>query len=337
MKRSLSFIAGAAAAAFLVATGTAHAHIKMLKPAPWLKEDNLGGPQKGGPCGPGNNSLIFGDDVQPVPTNGTVTTFKAGETISVEWTETIGHPGYFRVALAENRADLKDPTHEVDGNCNVKDRSKILTGAHDNVLADGILIQANGGPARPGAPNFKHQVTLPNKPCEKCTLQLIQFMENHPPGCIYYHCADIKIVAAGTDAGVTNPGANDAGTSNDASTVAADAGGTTSGGTTSGTSGGTTAGTTGGTTSGTGTTAGGGTPGGTTVGGMVDAGTTTTTTGATAGTVDGGVVSGPAVAPAEDDDGGCSVAMVGGRSGFSGLGLGVLALGLLARRRRRAA
>ena len=68
----------------LLGANTAHAHIKLLKPASWVNEDFLGGPeQKVGPCGEGEESDM-------------VTTFTAGETISVEWEETIAHPGFFR-------------------------------------------------------------------------------------------------------------------------------------------------------------------------------------------------------------------------------------------------
>ena len=40
---------------------------------------------------------------------------------------------------------------------------------------------------------------LPNITCEKCTLQIVQFMEDHgfnkDRGYPYHHCADIKITA----------------------------------------------------------------------------------------------------------------------------------------------
>jgi hypothetical protein len=346
MKRNLSLGGGFIAAAILLTGSSAEAHIKMLKPASWLKENAQGAPQKGGPCGPGNSSLPFGDDVQPVPLSGAITTFTAGQKIKVEWEETIQHPGYFRIALAENRADLKDPTHAIDGSCNVKDRSQIQTGAHDNVLADGILIQPKGGPARPGFPNFSYEVTLPNKPCEKCTLQLIQFMENHPPGCIYYHCADIKIVGAGGDAGV----ANDAGAQDGGVTVGSDAG-------TPGAGGGLTGG---GSTTGGGGAAGGAAGGGATTGNVPNGGGAAGGAAGTGGTAGGGAGTGGAAtgggstgiastaggataggAPlartgAEDDDGGCSVAFGEGQvPGAAAWATSVVSLSLMIRRRRR--
>lgn len=336
MRRSLSLTRTVLAAAFILSAGSAHAHVKMLKPPPWINEgDGLlgigaGDPQKGAPCGPGGF-----DNVTPIPVSNIVTTFKAGETISVEWSETIPHPGYYRIALAENRADLKDPTVPFTNPdlCNV-DHSKIPQGAHDNVLADGIFVTSDAS-SRPGYPELKFSVKLPDKPCDKCTLQLIQFMENHAPGCIYYHCADIKIVAAGAgsgdagvggDAGVTDAGAPggkvDASTTDAGSTITMPGGGTAGAATLGGAAGGTV---------GTGGTA--GTAGGTT-------GTTTSPvvgaaggTGAVppAGTAGGAPV--PAASP-DDDDGGCSVAFGGSRATHTGIGLGLLALTLLNRRRR---
>jgi MYXO-CTERM domain-containing protein len=181
-----------------------HAHIKLRKPAAWLVENDLGGPQKGSPCGPGG-----GDDVQPTPTSGEVTTFEAGETITLEWTETVPHPGHFRVAFAADRSALKDPELEVDAMCNY-DESKLPTGAHGNVLADGLFLRPRSGPRDETGKTFTTQITLPNEPCEKCTLQVLQFMENHPPKCIYYHCADVRLVPRGSladaDAGVSQAG-----------------------------------------------------------------------------------------------------------------------------------
>ena len=82
-------------------SGDAHAHIKLLQPASWAVEDDLGNPQKDGPCG--------GDGVEET---GDVTTFRAGEEITVEWQETVGHPGHFRIAVATDRDDLFDPEVE---------------------------------------------------------------------------------------------------------------------------------------------------------------------------------------------------------------------------------
>ena len=326
MNRTRSFGAGVVAAGLLM-TASAQAHVKMLKPTPWIVEsDGLAGgnPQKAGPCGPGASD-------RPMLTNA-ITTFKAGETITVQWTETVGHPGYYRIALAENRADLKDPTvpFTSQNQCNV-DHKKIPTGAHDNVLADGIMIQEPNGPARPGYPNFSFQVKLPDKPCEKCTLQLIQFMEAHPPSCIYYHCADIKIVAAGADAGVTT----DAGTPTDAG-AAADAGSNEGGSVGSPTADAGSPTTTRDASTGTtpGTSVGGGPVVGSTPGADGGAGTIGTGTAGTGGGTTGanGAAGNPAMP--DDDEGGCAVSPANRRAGATWL-VSLLALALLARRLRK--
>lgn len=182
------------AAASLFCTGTAHAHFKLLKPGSWVNEDSSGGPQKGGPCGPGG-----ADDVQPVPMSMNVTTVHAGETIMVEFEETVHHPGWFRIALAEDRSTFKDPTFPNPTDCRV-DMKTVPTTPHDNVLVDGLGMDTNiAGSNR----KFMEAVKIPDKPCDKCTLQVIQVMADQlhaPPGCIYYHCADLKILPAGAAA-----------------------------------------------------------------------------------------------------------------------------------------
>jgi hypothetical protein len=169
-------------AAVLLVSSSAHAHIKLLKPATWVTTDATGNPQKAGPCG------VMG--TSGTPTN-MVTTFTAGETITVEWKETVDHPGHFRIALAKDRADLKDPMLNEDASCNYADGA-VPTEPHDNVLLDNLFPTKMYG----GTTMFTQQVTLPNEPCEKCTLQIMQFMTQHPRSCFYYQCADIKIVAA---------------------------------------------------------------------------------------------------------------------------------------------
>lgn len=190
----------------------AHAHFILLKPDSWLNEDQsaLGGgaPQKAGPCGPGGY-----DDIQPIPTNGKVTPFHTGDTVHVSWQVTVPHDGYFRISLVENRADLKDPPLTDPVQCTY-DAASVPTGAHDNVLMDGIDSQAT-----------MQDVTLPNKPCDKCTLQVIQIMKAHgPPNCIYYHCADIQILGPDGSAGASGAAGAGAAGAGAAGTAAAGAG-----------------------------------------------------------------------------------------------------------------
>jgi hypothetical protein len=199
--RGARWFGGVVASIVLLGAAQSHAHFKLLKPASWLNEDHLGGPQKGSPCGPGNKMLFLGDDVQPVPFSNAVSTFRAGETITLQLDETIYHPGYFRVSLAKVPAkdattkDFPDPPLTDLQNCHF-DWSAVKTVPHDNVLADGLFMATK--PEGEDTPNrsLTQTVKLPDEPCENCSLQIVQVMEGHPAAsCFYFHCADIKIVA----------------------------------------------------------------------------------------------------------------------------------------------
>jgi hypothetical protein len=194
----------------------ASAHFKLLKPASWLKEDSSGGPQKGSPCGPGNSGFL-GDDVQPVPTSGMLTEFHAGEMVEIELDETVPHPGYFRVALAKDRSEFTIPAVDNPMSCAL-DLDKVPTGAHDNILADGLWKEAS----QPSARHLTTMVKLPDQPCDKCTIQVVQVMKDHGlNSCYYYHCADIKILPAGASTGTAGSSAAGSGGSAGATTVGA--------------------------------------------------------------------------------------------------------------------
>ena len=106
--------------------------------------------------------------------------FTSGQTIEVEWEETINHPGYFRIAFS--------PVNDEDFD--------------GNVLKDNIIDTQN---AETPMPHFyAASITLPAVVCDECTLQLIQVMTENPTNPRnYYSCADIKLVTAdGTDPGM---------------------------------------------------------------------------------------------------------------------------------------
>ena len=67
------------------------------------------------------------------------------------------------------------------------------------VLADGLFSHRTRPAPGTQLPPFETDVDLPNINCEKCSLQIIQFMEDHgynkDGGYTYHHCADIKITA----------------------------------------------------------------------------------------------------------------------------------------------
>lgn len=172
--------------------GTAHAHIAMVSPAPAIIEDGTGDPQKSAPCG--------GEGGTP---SGIVTTFAPGQTITVEWVETVYHPGHFRIAFASDRSQLQDPMVTVDAN-----QTSVSATIEDPpvapVLLDNLFPRTGNGTQ---GTRFRQDVTLPNLTCDKCTLQLIQFMAGHgPPNYIYHHCADIQLKAQATGGTFTDGG-----------------------------------------------------------------------------------------------------------------------------------
>jgi len=178
MIRRLAMLA-AVSGGWIFAAGHAQAHITLTKPASWIQENATGDPQKSGPCGPAAG--------QGVETKA-VTTYTEGQEITVEWTETVNHEGHFRIALAKDRSELKDP--KITGACQ---SAEISDPPQYPVLADGLFAVKTDD----GKRMFSQTVKLPaGMTCENCTLQVLQFMTPHPAPCLYYHCANIKIVAA---------------------------------------------------------------------------------------------------------------------------------------------
>jgi hypothetical protein len=166
----------------------ASAHFVLQAPPSWMSQDSTGSPQKMGPCG---------DEGGGTPSN-IVTPFAPGQTITVTIKEAVFHPGHYRIALSTNsRSELPaDPT--VTAGSTPCGTTVVESPAVFPVLADGILDHsaAFSGPQ-------SVQVTLPsNITCTKCTLQVIEFMSDHPlnnpGGCFYHHCADISIQSTGT-------------------------------------------------------------------------------------------------------------------------------------------
>ena len=178
-----------AALAVLVPTA-ARAHFRLMEPASWLIESERGDPQKAGPCG-GTNT----DYGKP---SYIVTKATGGTKLHVKVQETVYHPGHYRIALAVNSptelpADPKATTTDTEkGPRSVS--AEIMSPAQPPVLADGLFVHR----ARTDMP-FETDVELPNINCRKCTLQVVQFMEDHAvnnPGMFtYHHCAEIQITA----------------------------------------------------------------------------------------------------------------------------------------------
>jgi hypothetical protein len=73
-----------------------NAHFKLLQPTSWINSDDLGDPQKVGPCGgdpKGQNEKLL--------TNA-ITKVNGGSNLHLKIQETIFHSGHYRVALAVN-------------------------------------------------------------------------------------------------------------------------------------------------------------------------------------------------------------------------------------------
>jgi len=186
----LSFVA-------LLLTGTAPVmaadHFKLLEPASRLVEDQRGDPQKLGPCG--------GTSANAGTPTGTVSQAVGGSKLHIKVQETIYHPGFYRVALAVKSLDELPPDPVAVTRETPKGPWSISGAIQSNpqmpVIADGLFSHRTR-PTGPMDPN-ETDVQLPNINCEKCTLQIVQFMEDHgynkDGGYTYHHCADIKITA----------------------------------------------------------------------------------------------------------------------------------------------
>lgn len=190
MKLKLSAVICASAALFVAAP--ASAHFILLAPDAWVEVNVLGDPQKAAPCG-------TSDITKGTPT-GKVTEMRGGDMLHIKIKETIYHPGYYRVALSvldrsELPADPEATTRESPrGPISVS--GKIDPAPKPPLLADGLFEHR----ARPEPGSFfETDIKLPNINCEKCTVQILQFMEEHglnkEGDFSYHHCADLKITA----------------------------------------------------------------------------------------------------------------------------------------------
>lgn len=177
--------------ALAVAVLPAQAHFRLLAPASWIAENALGDPQKAAPCG-GTNA-DFGKPTYAV------TEVTGGSALHIKVQETVYHPGHYRVALAVNSptelpVDPKAETMTNDKGQVMSVSGAVMSPVAPPVLADGLWPHQ----AKVSDP-FETDVTLPNIDCKSCTLQVMEFMEQHPvnnPGQFsYHHCAVLKITA----------------------------------------------------------------------------------------------------------------------------------------------
>jgi len=193
-------------------------HFKLVEPTSWIKESQLGDPQKLGPCG-------IDPKLADKLVTGAVTKVTGGSKLHLKIEETIYHAGHYRVALAvSSRTELPaDPlTFEKYTERGVFSVWGVVQSPPQiPVIADGLFPHYSepGEPAssRLSTPlTWEADVRLPNIRCAKCTLQVIQFMADHPynqpGGYAYHHCADLQITpdpAKALDSGWPTPSAGD--------------------------------------------------------------------------------------------------------------------------------
>ena len=185
----------------LASVADTSAHFKLVAPASWLVTNDLGDPQKFGPCG--------GDPKGQHELSKAVTKVTGGAPLHLKIQETIFHSGHYRVALAVNsRTELPPDPHTVEkwtekGLYSVW--AQIQSPPQIPVLADGLFQHypkpgepASARPKTPMTP-WEADIDIPNINCAKCTMQVIQFMADHvynqPGGYAYHQCADLEITA----------------------------------------------------------------------------------------------------------------------------------------------
>jgi hypothetical protein len=185
MRHFVSFLPSAAGAATVALFSlSAAAHIELIDPSPRYQLPS----NKSCPCGDGDSNRQCeqtAEESSDPNRSDNVTTFEAGSTITITAEEYIDHTGRMRVAFDPDGADLADFNEN------------ILRDVADP--GDPMITQAN-------PLVWELEVTLPTEPCDNCTLQVIQVMNNDPvnevmdpaPLSTYYACADIRIVPAGS-------------------------------------------------------------------------------------------------------------------------------------------
>jgi MYXO-CTERM domain-containing protein len=157
-----------------------------------------------------------------------VSTFLPGQTITVDWTETINHLGYYRISFHPDGDTFRIPPGGGapcadnscgacigTGTCNfpTEDFTGMVDPGGSTVIADRIAD---------GTSTF--DITLPDIECTNCTLQLIQVMTNghgaytedfEEGNDIYYQCADMILSATAPDAAPGTPDASAGGPDGD--------------------------------------------------------------------------------------------------------------------------
>lgn len=311
--RHVAFLMAAVGIGAMTATGVADAHFDLIAPPNWMMQAADGSPQKMGPCG---------NEAPQTPSN-IVTPFRPGQVVTIQFMQTVQHPGHYRVALATTSQSQLPAEPAVTPSGTDPCASAAVSPNTFPILVDGALDHTT-----PLNGMQTIQVTLPtNVTCTNCYLQVLEFMSSHAAPCFYHHCAAISIQGAPMDGGTTVDAGRDASAgSTGGANGAGGSPGSGAGGVTTGTGGSGVTGTAG---------SGNGTGGSTGVGGSPGGGTDPTT-GSTTTNGSTGSAGGSRNVPA-DTANGCSCSVPGSSTrSIAGLGsLAALAFAIRSRRRRR--
>ena len=186
------YIPCAIAAAMVLLPAAAFAHFRLLAPSSAMIENQLGDPQKMAPCG--------GVTGNPGVKTNVVNYVRGGDMIHVAVSETVFHPGHYRIALAvgDTKELPSDPMVMTKPGANGAPLSVSadIAPAKPPILIDGLWAHTE----RQKTPiPWETDIKLPNINCDHCTLQVIQFMAEHglnkDGDFSYHHCATLKITA----------------------------------------------------------------------------------------------------------------------------------------------
>jgi hypothetical protein len=166
------------------------AHFRLIEPAGWLQESQLGDPQKMAPCG--------GTSADAGKPTGVFTEAKGGEKLHIKLHETVFHPGFYRVALAVNSRDELPPDPVVKTETSGRGPRSVSAAIQfppaPPILADGLFPHTAKFES-----DLETDIDLPNIECSKCTLQIVEFMASHglnkDGDYSYHHCAVLQIHA----------------------------------------------------------------------------------------------------------------------------------------------
>jgi MYXO-CTERM domain-containing protein len=147
---------------FSLIPAVAGAHAVVTSPPPRVDAANI--KEATAPCGG--------------PRGDVVTQLTGGQMLTMEWDETIAHPGFHQLRFS------------MAGDTNWQ------------MIADNI-------PDQGGVGSYSYEFQVPDVTCDQCTFQWIQVMTDRNPPVNYYSCFDVEITGSSTnvpDAGTPDMG-----------------------------------------------------------------------------------------------------------------------------------